>query len=343
MVYASTVRRVGGQTALGVLGIGAVTLACFPLHVNFAIPAFLYLLTVVLLSPSGGFLSSAVVSVIAVLCLDYFFTPPVLQLEIANPIDEVALATYLLTSLIITRLASDARQKASSAERRQKRFAQLYKVVWRLFSIEPQAISGAATLRIFLETLDVEGICVFDGSTEILETAGNPGPELVQKTRHAYESGIESADQVARTLVRCLYVAGKRIGSIGFHGLADADSMAAPLSTLAGAAMERADSFQMASSAAAISQVETLRTAIVDAFAHQFKTPLATILTAAGGIRETEGLTAQQTEMIELIESESVRLSRLATRLLVTARLDRAEVRPRLEPTRLSEDRKSVV
>lgn len=59
------------------LGIAAVTAICFPLHVNFTIPAFLYLLTVVLRAPACGFASSAIVSLFAVLCLDYFFTPPI--------------------------------------------------------------------------------------------------------------------------------------------------------------------------------------------------------------------------------------------------------------------------
>jgi len=72
----------------------------------------------------------------------------------------------------------------------------------------------------------------------------------------------------------------------------------------------------------------------VDALAHQFKTPPAAIPTAAAGIRETRAL-PQQIEMAEMIEVETVRLSRLVTRLLATARLDRREVQPRLAPTNL--------
>ena len=39
-----------------------------------------------------------------------------------------------------------------------------------------------------------------------------------------------------------------------------------------------------ATAAAAHAQAEMLRSAILDALAHEFKTPLATILTAAGGL-----------------------------------------------------------
>jgi two-component system sensor histidine kinase KdpD len=120
MMSIATVRNIAWQTLIGVICIAAVTLICFPLHLNFAIPAFLYLLAVVLRSPSSGFAPVAIVSLVAVLCLDYFFTPPILQLEVASPIDAAALLAYLITSLIITRLATDARRKARWAEGRQE-------------------------------------------------------------------------------------------------------------------------------------------------------------------------------------------------------------------------------
>lgn len=337
MIDTVTVRNTAGQIALGVLGIAAVTIVCFPLHVNFAIPAFFYLLTVVLRSRASGFESAAVVSLAAVLCLDYFFTPPIMQLEVASPIDAAALIAYLVTSLIITRLATEARLKALSAERRRAALERLYRVVWRLYSVEPQAVSGSGTLQIYREALDMEAVCLFDANAGKLEIAGSAGPRLADETRKAYETGREYKDEPSGTWIQCLKVAGRRIGAIGFQGLSDGESMAGPLSMLAGATLERAESFQTASAAAATSQVETLRSAILDAFAHQFKTPLAAILTAAGGIREAEELTAQQLDMVEMIEVEALRLSRLATRLLVTARLDRDEVQPKLEPTNLTD------
>src|ERR1700730_3440923 len=112
MMDGETVRNTARHVGLGGLGIAVVTVICYQLHLDLAITGFLYLLMVVLQSPSGGFASSALGSPIAFLCLEYFFTPPVLKLEIASPIDAVALVTYLMTSLIITRLASQGRQKA---------------------------------------------------------------------------------------------------------------------------------------------------------------------------------------------------------------------------------------
>jgi two-component system sensor histidine kinase KdpD len=170
-----------------------------------------------------------------------------------------------------------------------------------------------------------------------MEIAGDPSQSLVAMTRQAYELGQGHDDPPSGTWVHDLQVAGSRIGSLGFQGLSDTETLAAPLSLLAGATLERAQSFHAASAAAATSQVETLRSAIVDAFAHQFKTPLAAILAAAGGIREARKLTRPQLEMVDMIEGETLRLSRLATRLLFTARLDKDDVQPTLAPTKLTD------
>jgi two-component system sensor histidine kinase KdpD len=69
----------------------------------------------------------------------------------------------------------------------------------------------------------------------------------------------------------------------------------------------------------------------LDALAHEFKTPLATIVTAAGALRETGRLNDQQVELAELAETEASRLARLTSRLLRVARLDREEIKPQAE------------
>src|SRR5471032_2604324 len=146
MMQAARVRRAVSHVVLCVLGIGVVTLACYPLHLQFAIPAFLYLLVVVVLSLVAGFTPAAITSIFGVTCLDYFFIPPLLTWNIENPLDGVALVTYLVTSLIITRLASKARMEASTAENKSRDLARLYEAACRLLSTEPQNVSAPEAL-----------------------------------------------------------------------------------------------------------------------------------------------------------------------------------------------------
>jgi len=49
---------------------------CFRLNIAIAIVAILFLAVVVLLAIAGGFVPSILVSTIAVMSLDYFFTKP---------------------------------------------------------------------------------------------------------------------------------------------------------------------------------------------------------------------------------------------------------------------------
>ena len=95
--------------------------------------------------------------------------------------------------------------------------------------------------------------------------------------------------------------------------------------------IERCRALEQASRAAAATEAEVFRGAMLDALAHEFKTPLATIIMAAGGVREAGPLGREQLELAETVEEEASRLGQLTTRLLRLARLDREEVKPQME------------
>jgi two-component system sensor histidine kinase KdpD len=177
----------------------------------------------------------------------------------------------------------------------------------------------------------LKAACLFDAGTAELHTTGNPQDGFGEKVRQAYILARDSDDLPARTSLRSLRVAGRTTGAIGFEGLDDPELMAGPLATLAAASLERERAFRTVSDAAAQAKTEVFRAAILDAIAHEFKTPLATILTAAGGLREAGPLGREQEELADLVETETVRLGSLTSRLLRMARLDREEIKLRTE------------
>jgi len=69
-------RSAAAQCLLGSIAVALLTFVCFRLQVGLTIAALLYLTVVVLLSVMDAFVASVLVSIIAVLCLDYFFTQP---------------------------------------------------------------------------------------------------------------------------------------------------------------------------------------------------------------------------------------------------------------------------
>ena len=65
-----------------------------------------------------------------------------------------------------------------------------------------------------------------------------------------------------------------------------------------------------------------MRAAVMDALAHEFKTPLTAVQTASSGLLALGGLTRPQSDLANVIEGEAVRLNKLCTQLLKTAKLE---------------------
>lgn len=317
--------------------VGLVTFICYGLGLSFTVTGFLYLIVVVLQSLVGDFVSSVIVSIIADLCLNFFFIPPIFSFRVSDASDIWALISFLVTGLVITRLTTQLRQEAETSEFQRHEMKLLYELTQRLLALDPQDEMLAKSVALFRAIFGLRAVCLYDGINAELHSDGDSQTVLADRTRGAYISRQDSDDAFSGVFTRSLHAAGDTMGAIGFEGLRDAELTAGSLAALAAAVLERARVFRDVSHATAAAQAEVFRGAILDALAHEFKTPLATIVTAAGGLRETGGLRPEQMELAAIAEMEASQLGLLTSRLLRIARLDRDEVKPQLEPTDVAE------
>jgi K+-sensing histidine kinase KdpD len=88
----------------GTVALACATWICFQLGLNPAATSFVYLIVIVLLSLMDSFISSAVFSVFAVACLNFFFVEPLYVFQVASASDLAMLAAFLITSLVVTGL-----------------------------------------------------------------------------------------------------------------------------------------------------------------------------------------------------------------------------------------------
>jgi len=314
-----------------------ITFVCYRLHLNLSVTGFVYLIVIVFQSLVGDFVSSASVSLIAVLCLDFFFVPPLFSFEVTNPLDILALISFLTTGLVITRLTTRVREETEISDHQRRHVDRLYRLAQGLLALGPDKAVHARSMQLFQEVFGLRTACLFDAATAEIHSTDDPANSIADQTREAYASGQDSEDAGSGPLIRCLHAGGNLIGAVGFEGLRDPELTAGPLAALAAAMLERTRIFRNASQATAAAQAESFRGAILDALAHEFKTPLATIVTAAGGIRELGPLCPEQSELTDIVETEASRLSVLTSRLLRTAQLDKEEVTPQLELTDLAD------
>jgi PAS domain S-box-containing protein len=102
--------RFAAQCFFGGVGLALITFVCYRFQVNPTTVALLYLIVIVLVSLTGRLIPSALVSIVAYLCLDSFFTAPLFHPAMSEPLDFVAPIAFLSTSLVITRLMSKVRK-----------------------------------------------------------------------------------------------------------------------------------------------------------------------------------------------------------------------------------------
>ena len=108
------------QWLLGISALALVTLVSFRLHANSTTVALILLIVLVLLSLKASFVPAAGVSILAYICLDYFFTEPLFTLGMNQTLDFVAPFAYVITALVITQLMSRVRTSIEEQERAEE-------------------------------------------------------------------------------------------------------------------------------------------------------------------------------------------------------------------------------
>jgi C4-dicarboxylate-specific signal transduction histidine kinase len=117
-------RRLLMVWACGLAAIALVTWVSFLLRLNSNTVGFEYLIVIVLASLFDSLITSVILSLAAVVCLDFFFIAPIFSIEIANATDLVMQVAFVITSLIVTGLVRQVRD-LSASHREQARLLDL--------------------------------------------------------------------------------------------------------------------------------------------------------------------------------------------------------------------------
>ena len=158
-------RRGAGYCA-AILGVAVATAVFGPLHaaVSTTTVALAYLIVVLLVATVWGRRPAMVASVLAMLCFNFFFLPPIYTFTIADPQNWVALAAFLVTAITAGDLSERAKRRAAAVG--AARAASAYNRSLIEASLDPLATLGADGMIIDVNT-----------ATEAL--TGRPRDELI--------------------------------------------------------------------------------------------------------------------------------------------------------------------
>ena len=317
--------RVLGRWVAGFVGLGLLTFYGIAFQVHLTTMAFLYLLVVVAVATLGGFWPATLTSLAAVACLDYYFTPPIFTFNIEDPQDWVSMGTFVITALIISRLSARERRSAGDAATHRLEMEKLYELSRNSLLLDMKQAPGPQLVVLIQRIFGAQAIAVFDMALGRQDRAGewNTGEENIAK--ECYLRGVQRDDSQSHTAERVLLAGSTPVGALVVRGNLSSLLIDA-LATLAAIAIDRHQWIEKEERAENASKGEQLRATVMDALAHELKTPLTAVQTASSGLLALGELTDSQRDLVMLIDGEAVRLNKLCTRLLQAAKLGAKKV-----------------
>jgi two-component system, OmpR family, sensor histidine kinase KdpD len=318
--------------------IAAITAMAYQSHAEKFVAGFLYLFPLMLIAFRWGFIDATVGSVIAAVCLDYFFTQPLLHFYMSDPQDWVALSCFEGLVLVTSRLADRLKAYASDTEVQRKQVEKLYRLSRELLYLNPYQGASGSLARLIGEVFSMQGVSLLDREEGHFEKWGGATLERADLNAICESANFPDAPLAGR-FNRVLYRGVRAIGSLSLwtdpaERTIDA-RCADAIASLSAIALSRSHAHQAAFEAQTMKRNEELRSALLDGLAHAFKTPLATIASASSGILEIGLADSAQRELAGLILQESSRLSDLTNETLQTAQRESETIAPRTETVRI--------
>jgi two-component system sensor histidine kinase KdpD len=294
-----------------------------------------------------GLLPSILASVVASLCYNFFFLPPVYNFTITDPTNVAAFFFFMLIAILVSNVAARVRTQAVSALGRVRITESLY-----AFS---RKLAGTATLDEVLWAtayqtalmLKVRVVLLLPEDGIITVKAGYPPEDQLDQADLAAANWAWGNDRTAGRGAATLPGA-KRLflpmrtgrGPIGVIGIDD--DKTGPLLTpdqrrlldalmdQGALAIERVQLVEDMDRVKRSAESDRLRSALLTSISHDLKTPLASVLGAASTMRDlASGLSdTEKRDLLATVIDESERLNRFIANLLDMTKLESGAIMP---------------
>lgn len=328
--------RLALRLLLSLAGVAIVTYISFSIipH-NPTTVGFAYLLLVLLIASTWGLAEATLASLAATFAFNFFFLPPIGKLTIADPQNWVALFSFLATALIASRLSTRVKKQAVDAVDRQREIERLYTFSRAILLTDPGEPIAKQLARKLAEVFGLEAAVLYDRRTGEIHRAGPSDFDgMEDQLRDAASQGISFFDPEHKRVISAVRLGSEPIASFAIQGSFMQDSVLQGISNLIAIGLERARAQDLAHQVEAARRSEQLRTTLIDAMAHEFKTPLTSIRAATTSLLSSpDQPTESRTELLEIADEEARHLQVLIDDAVDIARLESDHIQVRRELT----------
>ncbi|GAA3389887.1 sensor histidine kinase KdpD [Streptomyces roseoviridis] len=318
--------RIAWGWAVGVAG--PVLLSLLFTHVDadlgLANDMLLFLALTVAAALLGGLLPALASAAFGSLLLNWFFTPPLHRLTIADPKNIVAIAVFFGVGVAVASVVD-------LAARRTHQAARLRAESEVLSHLAGSVLRGESSLEALLErvreTFSMESVALLEraGDVEPWTCAASVGTRPVARPEDA-DVDMPVGDHLALALSgRVLPAEDRRV--LG------------AFAAQAAVVLDRQRLVDQAEEARKLAEGNKIRTSLLAAVSHDLRTPLAGIKASVSSLRsdDVEWSDEDRALLLEGIEEGADRLDHLVGNLLDMSRLQTGTVTPLIRPTDLDE------
>jgi two-component system sensor histidine kinase KdpD len=304
------------------------------LGANSTAAGMVFLVLVVWWATQAGAVLSIYIAALCAISFDYYFLPPAHTLRLAGAQAWVAMISFALSCVVVSRLAERARRQTQQAEQRQADVGRLYALSQEmmLFEDAERLIHDLPELigRIFA----LQGVVLYVCDQDRLYSSTGEVPASVQAHMRAMTQGLNpTLAPLAGYHTTQLMLGLRPVGALAWRPETLSLEVATAVSAQVSIAVARSIAIETSTRLEAAREGERLRTALIDSLTHELRTPLTSIRAAATTLLQAEGLDeAGRLDMVRIIDEEASRLDLLIGEAVEMAEIDANVVQVKMSP-----------
>jgi two-component system sensor histidine kinase KdpD len=313
----TTRRQIAGYVlAVGLAPLATIALASDRSGINLTSDTLAFLVVVIAVALTGGFLPAVIAAVIASLLLNYYFTPPIHYWTIAQANNALALGVFVAVGLVTSWIVDTTARKSNQAARANAESELLRTTAGSI-------LQGQGTVDALLERTR-EAFGMRSASLlERLDPSGGAGRgpagewAVVACSGDAPVTRPDDADvDVPVTDTLSLALAGRPLP-------ADDRRVLGAFAAYAAVALEQQRLTAEAEAAKPIAAADRMRTALLAAVSHDLRSPIASAKAAVTSLRseDIDWDDADTAELLATADESLDRLTHLVGNLLDMSRL----------------------
>jgi len=346
------------EFAVSACAVAVCTAVCFGMSpfVSLTNLVMVYLLGTLLVAARGHRGPAVLSAALGVLAFDFCFVPPRFSFSVSDTQYLLTFLVMFVAALIISQLTVRLRSQAETARLGEMRTAMMHALSRQLASTRGLDAILEVAVRHVAQVFDSDIIALMPGPDGRLDVKASSGTK-------------RDIDEKERSVAQWVFDLGQSAG-LGTQTLPVVDALYSPLIGAEGSVgvlrvqprvrerlmipdqMLLLESFahqlalalevdrlqDNAKQAQLDAEKERLRSSLLSSVSHDLRTPLAAIIGSASSLLQSGSLAGdKERELLENIQEEGERLSRLVHNLIETTRLTSGAVQLRKEPHSIEE------